>query len=300
MNTVHIWQMDKFNPRGINLEFMYAPIRNTLIEGFKNLNVKIDVKNNCFKWELLLEKDIFIWIGCTIGAKEKIPWIELKARNVYTIYYQTEPSAKSYVNNNLCHEIWDYSFKNVQIIKQLVGNNKIVRYVPPGYLKNEKIIQKKIKNKKLIFLGTWWNRSKFNTLEKQMNSKKNKKLIKTNSIWNKQQWKKFINKKYNGIFINLHKDGCDNMEAVRMSQLLSVGGIIISEKANEFDMGEYKDYVIFTDNYQKEYNKLLQLTQSEIQEKADNILNKYKINFSPSNIFKKAGINTLLETAFKI
>ena len=52
--------------------------------------------------------------------------------------------------------------------------------------------------------------------------------------------------------------------------------LLISEKVNKYDRENFKDYVIFTDNYKNEYNKLIKLTQSEIQKKADEILSYIK------------------------
>ena len=79
-----------------------------------------------------------------------------------------------------------------------------------------------------------------------------------------------------------------------MSQLLSAGGLVISERSSQFDENIYKDVVIFTNDFEKEYNKLMGLTLEDRRCLADKNLEKYKKEFSPRLIFERAKVNEII------
>jgi len=287
MKTVYIWQGDGWG--GNKLNWMYAPARETLVEGFKNLNVKIDTRIKCYDWKLIKPNSIFIWIGDYHAPK--VPWNLFKRKKIYTIYYQSEPWNENKKWNFNAHEIWDYSLRNVNKIKKRVKESKIVRFVPPGYLESEKIIQKSSNDIKLVFFGD----ARWRPQYKHMKDIFNDTLINERNVWNKNAFNNFINKPYVSIFLNLHKhNNCLCVESVRMSQLLSAGALIISEKSDPLDENIFKDYVIFTDDYKNEYNKLINMSLQDRQEKADGILAKYMMDFSPRSIFERANIKEII------
>ena len=123
MKSVYIWHGDGWG--GDKLNWMYAPARKTLAEGFKNYDVKIDVRVKCYDWKLVKPNSIFVWIG--EYHADRVPWKQFKQKNIYTIYYQSEPWNEGKKWNFDAQEIWDYSMRNVVEIKKRVKNSKIVR-----------------------------------------------------------------------------------------------------------------------------------------------------------------------------
>ena len=79
-----------------------------------------------------------------------------------------------------------------------------------------------------------------------------------------------------------------------MSQLLSAGGLIISERSSQLDENMYKDLVIFTNDFEKEYNKLMNMSLEDRRELANKNLEKYKMDFSPRLIFERAKVNEII------
>lgn len=292
MKNVYIWHGDGWG--GNKLSWMYAPARKTLVEGFKNLvNEKyIDERVKFYKWDIIKPNSIFIWIG--EYHAERVPWNQLKKKNIYTIYYQTEPWNENKRWNFNANEIWDYSLRNVyKIRKELIKKEKKprkIRYVPPGYLLSKKLSQQK--NSNIIFFGDTHWRPQY----KAMKNKFRDKLIHIFNIWNQPDFDKYIIEKPKGsIFLNLHKHNkCLCAEGLRFSQLLSAGCLIISEKCDTLDENIFKDYVTFTNNCHKEYNNFIKMPLQDRQKKADNILEKYKKEFSPRSIFERAKINEII------
>ena len=285
MKNVYIWHGDGWG--GDKLNWMYAPARKTLVEGFKNYNVNIDTRVKCYDWKLVKPESIFIWVGEYHAGR--VPWKQFKQKNIYTIYYQSEPWNEGKKWNFDAREIWDYSMRNVVEIKKRVKNSKVVRYVPAGYLDSNKFILSE-KNK-LVFFGDKRWRPQYPAIKNKLKDK----LVNIFNIWNIKQFNDFIKKDGVGIFLNLHKHNkCICVESLRMSQLLSAGGLVISERSSQLDENMYKDIVIFTNDFEKEYNKLMGLTLEDRMCLADKNLEKYKKEFSPRLIFERAKVNEII------
>ena len=93
----------------------------------------------------LVDGDVLVWTG--LVRAHLVPWVSLRARQVFTILYNTErthagwpcASMDRYLNlwiaSRPVNEIWDYSKCNIQACAAHRSSSNItLRYVPPGLL----------------------------------------------------------------------------------------------------------------------------------------------------------------------
>ena len=197
--------------------------------------------------------DIFIWIAMNWN-KEKVPWIKLKEKGIYIIYYQTEPlgSGMSHPFEHV-NEVWDYSCYNIIHFKKTsrITDNLKYRFVPPGYFCNECVQYKSKKDNKIVLFGSpKWRKSSWKIVtECFINENLENRLIAIYNVWDEEKYISFIQESFvSGIFINILKPGCGNiLTSVRFSKLLSSKAIIISERCQEIDEVKYQGIVDFVD-----------------------------------------------------
>lgn len=66
------------------------------------------------EWLKPQKGDVFVWVG-QLGQIE-IPWKQMQARGVFTIYYQTEPREACDLHRaDGIDEVWDYSWHNIEV-----------------------------------------------------------------------------------------------------------------------------------------------------------------------------------------
>ena len=273
---IHIWHSKGHDDK---LNFMYKPVIISLLEFMKeiNINIIVEYKNNYYNNDEIQPNDILLWVGC-----DKIPDFNyFKNKNIYTIYYNTEPELTN-INSN---EIWTYS--KYLFNKYIPHENQIIRFFPiiceitnysvPYNLKNDDKL-------KLIFMGNFiYRENKKNILINDPLIKEN--LIEIYNIWNDNDYNKFISDKPN-IFINLIKNDTIALSSVRLNKLLSHKCIIISEHTNEIDEEYYKDIIYFCDinDIKNIYKKLMDKTAEELQIEAETKYNKFYNIFNSKNI----------------
>jgi hypothetical protein len=273
---IHIWQSNGDDGK---LEFMYKPVIISLLEFMKeiNINLIVEYKNHNYDYDEIQPYDILIWVGC-----DQIPDFEyFKNKNIYTIYYNTEPD----ITNPNSDEIWTYSkylFNNY-----IKNENQIIRFFPiicettnysvPYNLKNDN-------NLKLIFMGN------FNHRENKKEILFNDSLMKNNlieiyNIWNDDDYNKFISDTPN-IFINLTKDDSAVLPSVRLNKLLSHKCIIISEYTNEIDDEYYKDIIYFCNinDITNIYKNLMAKSADELKLESNTKYNKFYNTFNSKNM----------------
>ena len=72
-------------------------------------------------------------------------------------------------------------------------------------------------------------------------------------VWTATQWDAFVSHhQCSPLFVNFHKDCANNMapfESVRIAQLLSRGGLVVSQPADPRDVSEYDGLVVFEDQF---------------------------------------------------
>ena len=278
-NKVHIWQS-----KGIydKLDFMYKPVIISIIEFMKeNIDIIIEYKYDDYDYNLIQPNDILLWVGC-----ENIPNFDyFKDKNIYTIYYNTEPE----ISNHNSDEIWTYS--KYLFYNYTKYDNQTIRFFPiicentnhyiPYNLKNDD-------NLKLIFMGNLnYRYEKKKILFNQPIIQKD--LVEIYNIWNDNDYNNLISNSPN-IFINLTKGNTIILPSVRINKLLSHKCIIISEHTNEIDEAFYKDIVYFC-NINEIGNIYKILINKSIEELEIESNEKYKKFY---NIFNSKNIVNLI------
>jgi len=279
IKKIYLWQGERQDNA---LQFMYKPVIISILEILeKEINniIEIDYRFNNLNFDELEENDLLIWVGC-----ENIPNFDiLKKRNIYTIYYNTEPDFDQ-INTD---EIWTYSkylFDNYN----KVHKNQIIKFVPIICEENVPVVPYHIEddNIKLIFMGS------LNYRPDKKDILMSKHLLKNNleevyNLWSDNDFNNFIKKKAN-IFLNLKKTNNIVLPSLRFNKLLSHKCIIISEHTNDIDEEFYKDIIYFcnVDEIEDVYKKLMNKTNIELQNEADEIYKKFYNRFNTSNVQK--------------
>jgi len=270
---IHIWQ-------GGNLliDFMYKPIVLSLFKLFKYINKDaiIEYKLNCNDFDYINSEELLIWVG-----NVNIPDFNiLKKRNIYTIYYHTEPQLYN-INSD---EIWLYSIHLYNIHKEHFPNLNF-KYVPilPQDTTSYNTF-KEDNNIKLVFFGNMCCRiDKYNILQKH---DKYHDLIVIYDLWTDELYNNFIMNNSN-IFLNVTKSGLfPVLPSVRINKLLSHKCIIISEHTDPVDEEIYKDIIIFCniEEIMNEFYKLKNKSKEELNIMSENIYNNFNKKFSIDDI----------------
>ena len=184
---------------GVRLEFMYEPIRASVVAGLKShtlahrwnvsSHVMADAQflgaamNNerraAQEDRRILERrlqplkrgDLFVWIG--EAWESAVPVEMLRNRGVRTVYYQTEPVRSCRIRPltkrrgmDRFEEVWDYSKHNLDICKDGIAKwnipedgNTTFRYVPPVALPGRDSANQQAEETKLLFLGSAHHRT---------------------------------------------------------------------------------------------------------------------------------------------
>ena len=251
---------------------MFAPIIRTLLRGINATGSHVsvaEVDNGVEAHEALTReakrfngRDAFVWIGPKQHAFP--PWPEMRKNGVRTIYYQTEPlpanggcmlpgmrrPSTSFTAN--VDEVWDYSEWNlVQCGRQ--PHAPTLRLLPPGDVGGDAVGGAVApaaggNNPRAVFLGD-------PSLEERAKCFAGLKHLVTpiNDVWSEAGLRKLIAARPPPVFVNLHKrctggeraERLQPLEAVRLAQLLSLGAIVVSQRANARDEKRYEGLVDF-------------------------------------------------------
>lgn len=275
---IHLWHGEK----EAKLEFMYEPVILSIKEIIKTIypHVEINYKPDYYEWDEIKTTQMLIWVGCI-----HIPdFNHFKDKNIYTVYYNTEPSIEK-VNSD---EIWTYSRYIFDLYSQ-EEKKQIIRYIPVLFEKNLPSSPYLFKENQmnLIFLGSFFYRHEKKLILDEY------PLIKDNlqevyNLWNNYDFTSFISSKPY-IYMNLTKTDTSALPSFRLNKLLSHRCIIISEHTNPLDESLYKDLIIFCDlrDMESEYKKLLELSKEELHQKSNQIYKKFYSRFTLKNAMKR-------------
>ena len=274
-NKIHVWQGERGDRA---LKFMYKPVIYTIIQLLKSSfdNIEIDYKCGNGNCNVIASNDILIFAGCI-----DIPNFDaLNKRNVYTIFYETEP----FICNVSSNEIWTYSKSLVETYPKRI-NNQIIKFIPimceenipfTPYTKNNKI--------NLTFFGALGFRMhKKNVICANQLIKNNLKEV--YHLWSDESYNNYIINN-NDIYLNLTKSGTNILPSVRINKLLSHKCIIISEHTNPVDEEYYKGIIYFCHLHEigNIFQMLINKTGVELQKEADEkynlFYNKFKTNYN--------------------
>ena len=217
-NNIYIIQKERGD---YNLLFMYKPFVNTISKIFP----KSKFLYNNWKHISFKRNDIIIVIGQLFSEND---FINFKNKDLYIIYYWTEPVP---LNENIakhCDEIYLYSKLLFKIHKKYFDQQKI-RFVP--ILKEDttsfiNYLNKKA-NIKLCFLGAIMFRSK-NLIDKFLNKSY---FLNKYDLFNEDKYNMYMVNNTN-IFLNLNKHLSPVLPFARICKLLSHKCIVISQYCN--------------------------------------------------------------------
>ena len=192
-------------------------------------------------------------------------------------------------------EIWDYSRLNLKLIRDglgpggsPVGHAKRVRYVPPGYVSDFGVTAPltTTSSPRLLFMGKLkWRERSVTQME----------VVEGYYTWTDESWRKLLREEPS-VHVNLHKGGAyndDPLEAFRLSTLLSMGLLVISQDAYFRDMHEYAGLVTFEHNI---YGGWSDATLAAYASHAQNAtrraqrLEGFQQRFAPLLLLQKAGV----------
>lgn len=278
-NNIYIIHKERGDSK---LLFMYKPFVNTISKIFSQSKF---LYNN---WENISfnRNDIIIIIGCLFSENDLI---NFKNKNLYIIYYWTEPCD---LNENLaqhCDEIYLYSKLIFKKQKKCIGNcvfQQKIKFVP--ILKEDttsfvNYLNKK-HNIKLCFLGQIMIRSK-NLRDKFLNTSY---FLSKYDLFNEDKYNMYmVNNTH--IFLNLNKNNSCALPFARICKLLSHKCIVISQYCNKEDEELFKDMVYFCsiEDIEKTFNNLSSKSPNELNDISNKIYIKFcnKFNANNSNLF---------------
>jgi len=281
---IHIWQHNWNSMH--DLVFMYDPIIKSLKYLLKEKypDVEIEHRVNCYEWDTINPHDTLIWVGPLMVPGFNV----LKNKNIYTVYYNTEPN----LDNFNSHEIWTYSKHNFNNYIN-ANSNQIIRFFPISCDENVPLIPYSIKNNNnlgLIFFGNWAYRPEKKEIILSY-PLLNEKIIEIYTAWSDATFNNIIESGPN-IFLNLTKTDHPSLPSVRINKLLSHKCIIISEHTNPIDEELYDGLVYFCkiEEIEAVYKNLLEKSAEELEEESNTIYAKFCSKFN-----YKSAVNLILD-----
>lgn len=244
----------------------------------------------------------------------------VRAEGVYTVYYQTEPlpagecllppyrkpapvlartSAAAAAPVLLMDELWDYSQWNLlQCYRH--PHAPILRHVPPGYsppMEATRPLQRQAEkgiapaDSRALFLGDVSLEERaacFAPLAKVARP--------LNDVWSDDALNRLVRASSRPpLLLNVHKR-CSRdereqpLEAVRLAQLLSVGGVLVSQRADVLDEATYDGLVTFTSlcDVPSVIATLMQTPAEELRALADKRSAAFRERFRPERVIARA------------
>ena len=246
------------------------------------LNRGYDVSNIAQFAELQVG-DLLVWVG--VAGFNGVPWLELRKRNITTVYYNTEPlddcfgararhvsvtrgtftsdgqqcivpSIGHVVHPAWVDEVWDYSAHNVALGKRLSDAGPRLRLVPPGAVAAANHVAHSRDNvATLTFLGSVGANSvagaQRNACWKRLLAQLGPRLKHVGSGIATEADFASLAAESDQIFLNLHRR-CDDrtssvpLERFRLQRYLSAGQLVVSEHAHPDDEAQLRGIVTFT------------------------------------------------------
>lgn len=166
------------------------------------------------------------------------------------------------------YSLWTYTYENFNKVKSKIN---IFKIFPTKHFKFISVSIEKLKERnidKIIFIGN------ITTNRIDICKQFNDYLINKTNSWKKEDWIDILNN--NLFYLNIHRRlNCKSFEFFRIIPILANGGVIFSERCNEKEEEQYKDFNIIFVERDNLYNIFLNYIK--------NI--DYKIIFEKTKIF---------------
>ncbi|CAE7209475.1 unnamed protein product, partial [Symbiodinium pilosum] len=260
--------------------------------------------------------DVVILVGHESSTKFKEQCATIfSQRQVYCIWYFSEHDIQGKLNftfPGLC-EIWEYTRANSPFAR-------VVRYIPAGFLPvestvegNDAMVAENVEHWKnlsakdmklnLQFVGSL-SSARILCWEHLKTVKLFHTLMNVN-VWGRDHYRA-LGRQKDTVFLNMHRH-CNNgsmyppgvtppLETVRLSLMLSVGAVVISEQTNDADAAVFDGVVLFEPQLSQPSNTWatnLQKLLADPQEIARwqlQAYNRFKTKFSPKQIMLDANV----------
>ena len=235
-------------------------------------------------------------------------------REVYCIWFFSELEVQgpaTYMQPGLC-EVWEYTRANAP-------KARVVRYTPPGFLPpmnplsaNDDAVQQSVKGynftpagtrPKLRFIGTGspW-RDKCRGFLKKAHNRPLLANFEEFPVWG-GGWRSLVTNS-GVVYLNMHRYCNDSsmykrsprpLETVRLSLLLSMGAVVLSEQSNVKDTEIFEDLVLFEPNLFSKlpWSSKVQKVLSDKNEYMAWQMNAYKLfkeKFNPRQVMLDANV----------
>jgi hypothetical protein len=257
---------------------------NAFIEHLNNKNINNDIYNNINIYNY--DKDIILilinphFIFDYINIKNEIYNISNIFK--YKILYLSEPinfmvEKKVYLDlikiiKPYC--LWTYTSDNFNKLNTYLNIFKIIPKYNNSYSLTNININKNSDN--IIFFGN------INQNRLDICNQFNTYLINKTNTWTISDWTEVLNN--NLFYLNIHRRvGCKSFEAFRIIPILANGGVVFSERCNNIDEEEYKDYNIIFVEKNNLYNTFINYKNNIDY----NIINKKTLLFRENMLIDK-------------
>ena len=318
--TVAVWSAGGGKGDMAKLGHIVEPVVSTLVAGIRayvgSASIRLLRQQLIAHWiknatQVTSRGDIFIWVG--EAGRTYVPWLELKKKGVYAVYYQTEPwDSGCALSRHQVDEIWDFAWHNIDACQATLRKKDVptLRWVPLGALPAKHQVGHHARVPALFFLGAGSRKSgktRYWCL-RQLEGKDQlgRKLYKRDNVWTEDEYARLL--KRHDVFLNVHK-GCGdphNPVTFRVSKILNAGGLIISERAFPKDEREYEGLVTFVnvtiDNMTHNFNmtavtnefwRTAAMSAAERAALAERRQQAFAKRFAPERLFERAGIYDL-------
>lgn len=205
----------------------------------------------------------------------------------YIIYQLEQKDISNWVDKKyelsilFSKKTWDYSQSNIDKFPSIIGEKMLfvpIPMIPYNYI-NTTIDLNNTPCNDILFYGSINNIRKKKLLYLQSKLKEHRYYIKIlNNKYGPELFQNIINSK---IIINIHFYEDAILETCRMNEILSCNRLIISEKSNPIDNINYllfKEKIVFVDDIDMMYTKILYYLDENNKDEYDNILKHNVIN----------------------
>lgn len=278
---------------------------------------------------VLRRGDAFVWVGPKQHATP--PWALLGQRGVRRLYYQTEPLSGGCflppyrkavlpsmpLRDLLVDEIFDYSRSNLEHCRRHPDAPPL-RYLPPGYTRAAWAWGPRLalgpelhgsaqlaadssprgeSAPRALFLGD-------PDLEERARCFDGLRALvrPVNHIWNVSAFRTLCDGSV-AIFVNVHKRCTQSeltqpFEAVRAAQVLSAGGLLLSQRAHPADEAEYAGLVEFHSLPQLRTAVVGLLARSNLRRTIAQRMSAFRSRFAPAELYARSALNVSAVPAY--
>lgn len=172
---------------------------------------------------------------------------------------QVRPETNRVCRKLLNFEVWDYSQRNIENLKNLGVKN--IKYVPIGFVPELSYFQREsVKDIDVLFFGSI-NERRAKILE-ELKQNSNLNLVIANQSYGEERDKLLSRSK---MVLNLHNHDTQILEMVRVSHLIQNRVPVLCERNEQTEVPDYLNDCLLTAPYEKLVETTLELVSNTIR-----------------------------------